>query len=81
MNKKTREEQKEARKRKKDLRETEAEIHELEAEIEAMDATLADPATYDDHTVALELSQKRDEAHEKLNALYEKWFALLEEDE
>ena len=79
--KKTREEQKEARKRKKDLRETEAEIHELEAEIEAMDATLADPATYDDHTVALELSQKRDEAHEKLNALYEKWFALLEEDE
>ena len=79
--KKSREEQKEARRRKKALRETEAEIHALEAEIEAMDKTLADPATYEDHRAALELSQKRDATQEKLDALYDEWFALSAEEE
>lgn len=79
--KKSREEQKEARRRKKALRETEAAIHALEAEIEAMDETLADPATYDDHRRALELSQKRDATQEKLDALYDEWFALSAEEE
>ena len=79
--KKSREEQKEARRRKKVLRETEAEIHALEAEIEAMDETLADPATYEDHRAALELSQKRDATQEKLDALYDEWFALSAEEE
>lgn len=79
--KKSREEQKEARRRKKALRETEAEIHALEAEIEAMDETLADPATYEDHRAALELSQKRDATQEKLDALYDEWFALSAEEE
>ncbi len=79
--KKSREEQKEARRRKKALRDTEAEIHALEAEIEAMDETLADPATYEDHRAALELSQKRDATQEKLDALYDEWFALSAEEE
>lgn len=79
--KRSREEQKEARRRKKALRETEAEIHALEAEIEAMDETLADPATYEDHRAALELSQKRDAIQEKLDALYDEWFALSAEEE
>lgn len=79
--KRSREEQKEARRRKKALRETEAEIHALEAEIEAMDETLADPATYEDHRAALELSQKRDATQEKLDALYDEWFALSAEEE
>lgn len=79
--KRSREEQKEARRRKKALRETEAEIHALEAEIEAMDETLADPATYEDHREALELSQKRDATQEKLDALYDEWFALSAEEE
>ena len=79
--KKSREEQKEARRRKKALRETEAAIHALEAEIEALDETLADPATYDDHRRALELSQKRDATQEKLDALYDEWFALSAEEE
>lgn len=79
--KRSREEQKEARRRKKALRDTEAEIHALEAEIEAMDATLADPATYDDHREALALSQKRDNAQEELDALYDEWFALSAEEE
>lgn len=79
--KKSREEQKEARRRKKALREIEAEIHALEAEIEAMDQTLADPATYDDHRKALELSQKRDDTQEKLDALYDQWFGLSAEEE
>ena len=79
--KKSREEQKEARRRKKALRDTEAEIHALEAEIEAMDETLADPATYEDHRAALELSQKRDATQEKLDTLYDEWFALSAEEE
>ena len=79
--KKSREEQKEARRRKKALRDTEAEIRALEAEIEAMDETLADPATYEDHRAALELSQKRDATQEKLDALYDEWFALSAEEE
>ena len=79
--KKSREEQKEARRRKKALRDTEAEIHAMEAEIEAMDETLADPATYEDHREALELSQKRDATQEKLDALYDEWFALSAEEE
>lgn len=79
--KKSREEQKEARRRKKALRDTEAEIHALEAEIEAMDETLADPATYEDHRAALELSQKRDATQEKLDALYDEWFALSAKEE
>ena len=79
--KRSREEQKEARRRKKALRETEAEIHAMEAEIEAMDETLADPATYEDHRAALELSQKRDATQEKLDALYDEWFALSAEEE
>lgn len=79
--KKSREEQKEARRRKKALRDTEAEIHALEAEIEAMDETLADPSTYEDHRAALELSQKRDATQEKLDALYDEWFALSAEEE
>lgn len=79
--KKSREEQKEARRRKKALRDTEAEIHALEAEIESMDETLADPATYEDHRAALELSQKRDATQEKLDALYDEWFALSAEEE
>ncbi len=79
--KRSREEQKEARRRKKALRDTEAEIHALEAEIEAMDETLADPATYEDHRAALELSQKRDATQEKLDALYDEWFALSAEEE
>ena len=79
--KKSREEQKEARRRKKALRDTEAEIHALEAEIEDMDETLADPATYEDHRAALELSQKRDATQEKLDALYDEWFALSAEEE
>ena len=79
--KKSREEQKEARRRKKALRDTEAEIHALEAEIEAMDETLADPTTYEDHRAALELSQKRDATQEKLDALYDEWFALSAEEE
>lgn len=79
--KRSREEQKEARRRKKALRETEAEIHALEVEIEAMDETLADPATYEDHREALELSQKRDATQEKLDALYDEWFALSAEEE
>lgn len=79
--KKSQEEQKEARRRKKALRDTEAEIHALEAEIEAMDETLADPATYEDHRAALELSQKRDATQEKLDALYDEWFALSAEEE
>ena len=79
--KKSREEQKEARRRKKALRDTEAEIHAMEAEIEAMDETLADPATYEDHRAALELSQKRDATQEKLDALYDEWFALSAEEE
>lgn len=79
--KKSREEQKEARRRKKALRDTEAEIHALEAEIESMDETLADPATYEDHRAALELSQKRDATQEKLDTLYDEWFALSAEEE
>lgn len=79
--KRSREEQKEARRRKKALRDTEAEIHALEAEIEAMDETLADPSTYEDHRAALELSQKRDATQEKLDALYDEWFALSAEEE
>ena len=45
-----------------------------------MDQTLADPATYDDHRKALELSQKRDDTQEKLDALYDQWFGLSAEE-
>lgn len=77
--KKTREEQKRVRAQKKELKALEGEIHELEEEIQEVDEMLADPTTYEDHTVALELSEKRDALQENLDALYEKWFELSDE--
>ena len=77
--KKTREEQKRARAQKKELKALEGEIHELEEEIQEVDEMLADPKTYEDHTVALELSEKRDALQENLDALYERWFELSDE--
>ncbi|MDY3118127.1 MAG: ABC-F family ATP-binding cassette domain-containing protein [Peptoniphilus sp.] len=79
--KKTREEQKEARKRKKTLRDLEMDIHTLEEDLRNLDETLADPSTYEDHTVALTLSEQRDAAQEKLDALYDRWFALSDGDD
>lgn len=77
--KKTREEQKRARAQKKELKALEGEIHELEEEIHKVDEMLADPKTYEDHTVALELSEKRDALQENLDALYERWFELSDD--
>lgn len=77
--KKTREEQKRARAQKKELKALEREIHELEEEIQRVDEMLADPKTYEDHTVALELSEKRDALQENLDALYDKWFELSDD--
>lgn len=77
--KKTREEQKRARAQKKELKALEGEIHDLEEEIQTVDEMLADPTTYEDHTVALELSEKRDALQKNLDALYERWFELSDE--
>lgn len=77
--KKTREEQKRARAQKKELKALEGELHALEEEIHSVDEALADPKTYEDHTVALELSEKRDTLQETLDALYDKWFELSDE--
>lgn len=77
--KKTREEQKRARAQKKELKALEGELHALEEEIHSIDEALADPKTYEDHTVALELSEKRDTLQETLDALYDKWFELSDE--
>lgn len=77
--KKTREEQKRARAQKKELKALEGELHALEEEIHSIDEALADPKTYEDHTVALELSEKRDALQETLDALYDKWFELSDE--
>ena len=54
-------------------------IHELEEEIQNVDEMLANPTTYEDHTVALELSEKRDALQENLDALYDKWFELSDD--
>ena len=51
----------------------------MEEEIHSIDEALADPKTYEDHTVALELSEKRDALQETLDALYDKWFELSDE--
>ena len=77
--KKTREEQKRARAQKKELKALEGELHALEEEIHSIDEALADPKTYEDHTVALELSEKRDALQETLDGLYDKWFELSDE--
>ena len=77
--KKTREEQKRARAQKKELKALEGELHALEEEIHSVDEVLADPKIYEDHTVALELSEKRDALQETLDGLYDKWFELSDD--
>lgn len=78
--KRSREAQKQARREKKELRRLEEKIRDAEIALDDLDATLADPETYDDHTVALSLSEKRDALKAELDALYEHWF-LLSDDE
>ncbi|MDD7363178.1 MAG: ABC-F family ATP-binding cassette domain-containing protein [Peptoniphilus sp.] len=76
--KKSREEQKQARDLKRKVQKLETSIRALEEDIKAIDDTLADPSTYDDHTVALELSDKREQLQATLDGLYDDWLSLCD---
>lgn len=68
-----REERELKREKKRQLQNLEDEIHSLEEELKKIDEELLDPDLYDDYERVDEISRKRTEVQEKLDALMEDW--------
>ncbi|MDX9916490.1 MAG: ABC-F family ATP-binding cassette domain-containing protein [Gudongella sp.] len=63
---------------KKEILSLEKEISDIETQIELVDIKLSEPETYEDHEMALELSQERENLKLKLDSTYDRWLHINE---
>ncbi len=63
---------------KKEILSLEKEISDIETQIELVDIKLSEPETYEDHEMALKLSQERENLKLKLDSTYDRWLHINE---
>ncbi|MFC2947549.1 ABC-F family ATP-binding cassette domain-containing protein [Virgibacillus sediminis] len=71
--------QREERKKLRRIQEVEEEVEKLESDLVSLEAQMAEPAVYQDHEKALELTKQTGELKQKIEQLMEEWTVLQEE--